>query len=320
MIVARTLSGPRGEPDKARPTVPPAEIAIDADLGRRLLLDQHPDLAHLPLTQVGEGWDNAVFRLGDDLAMRLPRRAATAALMEHEQRWLPELAPRLPLPIPTPVRIGRPGSGFPWPWSIVRWFPGATATTASARDVGEVASRLGGFIRALHQPAPADAPHNPWRSIPLDARTERLHEHLDQLKRAVNREHILAVWDRLVVTPRWQGPPLWIHGDLHPGNLLLDEGQLAAVLDFGDVSSGDPATDLSVMWMLLPPEHRETLFTACGRSRSNPVDDQVWKRARGWALALGVAYLAHAREGDPLARLARKTIEAALENGGGGPT
>jgi aminoglycoside phosphotransferase (APT) family kinase protein len=312
VIVARTLSGPRGEPDKARPT---AENTIDIPLVRALLHEQHPDLAHLALTQVGEGWDNAVFRLGDDLAMRLPRRAATAALMEHEQRWLPELAPRLPLPVPTPVRIGHPGSGFPWPWSIVRWFPGAAATTASPRDFGALASRLGEFIRALHQPAPADAPHNPWRSIPLDARTERLHQHLDQLKRAVDRERILAVWDRLVVTPRWPGPPLWIHGDLHPGNLLLAGGQLAAVLDFGDVSSGDPATDLSVMWMLLPSEHRETLFTACGRSRANPVDDQVWKRARGWALAIGVAVMALGQEGNPLSELGKSTIEAALKDG-----
>lgn len=291
---------------------PAAEIDIDPPLVRVLLREQHPDLAHLPLTQIGEGWDNAVFRLGDDLAMRLPRRAATAALMEHEQRWLPELAPRLPLPIPAPLRVGRPGPGFPWPWSIVRWFHGTTATTASPRDFERLAVRLGAFIRALHQPAPGDAPHNPWRSIPLDARTERLHEHLDQLKNAVNRERILAVWDRLVVTPRWPGPPLWMHGDLHPGNLLLADGELASVLDFGDVASGDPATDLSVMWMLLPAEHRERLFIAAGRTRGNPVDEQVWRRARGWALALGVAYLAHAGDGDPLAELGRKTIESAL--------
>jgi len=292
-------------------TQPAAEIAIDADLVRRLLLEQHPDLAHLPLTQAGEGWDNAVFRLGDDLAARLPRRAATAAMMEHEQRWLPALAPRVPLPIPAPVRIGQPGSGFPWPWSIVRWFPGTTATTTSPRDFAALAVRLGEFIRALHQPAPDDAPHNPWRSIPLDTRTERLHEHLDHLKSAVDRERILAVWDRLVVTPRWPGPPLWIHGDLHPGNLLIADGELAAVIDFGDVASGDPATDLAVMWLLLPPEHRETLFNAAGRSRANAVDEQVWRRARGWALAVGVAYLAHANDGDPLAELAKRAIESA---------
>ena len=291
---------------------PAAELTIDVDLVRRLLLEQHPDRAHLPLTHVGDGWDNAVFRLGDERAIRLPRRSATAALMENEQRWLPELASRLPLPVPAPVRIGRPGSGFPWAWSIVRWFPGMASFTAPPFDLRAAAIALGGFLRALHQPAPADAPRNPWRSIPLDARTERLHEHLDQLHDTVNRERILALWDRLVVTPRWSGPPMWIHGDLHPGNLLIDDSVLSAVIDFGDVTCGDPATDLSVMWMLLPPEHRHTLFDAAGRNRSNPIDEHVWRRARGWALSIGVAVVALGQDGNPLAELGRKTIESAL--------
>lgn len=288
---------------------------IDASVVHTLLLEQHPDLAHLPLTQVGEGWDNAVFRLGGDLAIRLPRRAAAASLMEHEQRWLPELAPRLPLPIPTPLRVGRPGAGFPWPWSIVPWFPGTTATIASPRHFGALAVQLGEFIRALHQPAPAGAPHNPWRSVPLDARTARLHEHLDQLRDTVNRERILALWDRLVVTPRFSGPPVWIHGDLHPGNLLIHDGALSAVIDFGDVTCGDPATDLSVMWMLLPAEHRQALFDAAGRNRSNPSDEQMWRRARGWALSIGVAVVALGQDGNPLAELGKKTIAAALAEG-----
>jgi aminoglycoside phosphotransferase (APT) family kinase protein len=291
---------------------PVTEVPIDVSLVHDLLLEQHPDLAHLPLMLVDEGWDNAVFRLGDDLAVRLPRRSVTASSMAHEQRWLPELAPRLPLPVPVPVRFGRAGSGFPWPWSVVPWFPGVSALAGPLGDVPAVAAATGRFIRALHQPAPADAPHNPWRSIPLDARTARLHEHLDQLGSVLDRERILAVWDRLVVTPRWPGPPMWIHGDLHPGNLLLDDGQLAAVLDFGDVTSGDPATDLSVMWMLLPPEHRQALFAAAGRSRSNPADEHVWRRARGWALAIGVAVVALGREGNPLTDLGKRTIAAAL--------
>lgn len=293
-------------------TTPPAEIRIDEALVRALLQQQHPDLASLPLTRVGAGWDNAVVRLGDDLAVRLPLRAATAALMEHEQRWLPRLAPGLPLPVPAPVRVGRADDTFPWPWSVVPWFPGESALASPPGDVPGVAATLGGFLRALHQPAPADAPHNPWRSIPLDARTERLHAHLDHLRDTVNRERVLAVWDRLVVTPRWPGPPLWIHGDLHPGNLLLSSGGLTAVLDFGDVCAGDPATDLSVMWMLLQPEHRAELFSACGRSRSNRADEDVWRRARGWALALGVAYVAHGRENEALTELGRRTIAAAL--------
>jgi aminoglycoside phosphotransferase (APT) family kinase protein len=296
-----------------RSSQPAAELTIDIPLVRALLLDQHPDLAHLPLTPVGDGWDNAVFRLGDDFAVRLPRRAATAASMEHEQRWLPELAPRLPLPVPTPIRIGRPGSGFPWAWSVVRWFPGTNAAAGAIRDPQVVAVALGHFLRALHQPAASDAPRSPFRSIPLDARTARLHAQLDQLGDAVNRERVLALWDRLVVTPRWSGPPMWIHGDLHPANLLVVDGQLAAVIDFGDIACGDPATDLSVMWMLLPPEHRLALFAATGRNRSNPSDEQMWRRARGWALAIGVAVIALGRDGNPLTELGRKAVAAALE-------
>jgi aminoglycoside phosphotransferase (APT) family kinase protein len=294
---------------------PPAEVAIDARLVHALLLEQHPDLSNLPLIQVGEGWDNAVFRLGEDLAVRLPRRAASAPMIEHELRWLPELAPRLPLPVPTPIRTGRPGSGFPWAWSVVRWVDGTNAASGTLRNPHAVALALGQFLRALHQPAPTDAPRSPFRSIPLDARTSRLHEHLDQLGDTINRERVLALWDRLVITPRWSGPPTWIHGDLHPANLLLADDQLAAVIDFGDITCGDPATDLAVMWMLLPADQRETLFTAAGRSRSNPVDEQMWKRARGWALSIGVAVVALGREGNPLTELGRIAIAAALEEG-----
>jgi aminoglycoside phosphotransferase (APT) family kinase protein len=294
------------------PRIINAEI-IDAALVHRLLLDQHPDLAHLPLTPAAQGWDNAVFRLGHEYAVRLPRRPETASLLDNELRWLPELAPRLPLPVPLPVRTGHPTDLFPCAWSIVPWFEGRAALPGEPVLLPEVCTSLGQFLRALHQPAPADAPHNPWRSIPLDARTERLHQHLNQLGRMLPRERILGLWDRLVATRRWSRPPMWIHGDLHPGNLLIADRELAAVLDFGDVAAGDPATDLSVMWMLLPETRRQDLFSAAGYDRATEDGENMWRRARGWALALGVAYVAMGQEGDALAELGKQTIDAALE-------
>jgi aminoglycoside phosphotransferase (APT) family kinase protein len=178
-----------------------------------------------------------------------------------------------------------------------------------------VALALGRFLRALHQPAPADAPRSAFRSIPLDARTSRLHEHLDRLGDVAGRERVLALWDRLVVTPRWPGPPMWIHGDLHPANLLLVDDRLTAVIDFGDITCGDPATDLAIMWMLLPAGHRETLFEAAGRSRSNPAGEAMWRRARGWALAIAVAVIALGRDGDPMTELGKQTVSAVLAGG-----
>jgi aminoglycoside phosphotransferase (APT) family kinase protein len=140
---------------------PPAEVTIDPSLVRALLQEQHTDLAQLALIDIGEGWDNKLFRLGDALAVRLPRRAASAALIEHEQRWLPRLSPRLPLPVPVPLRVGRPGSGFPWSWSVVPWLAGESALVAPPQDPAPIAATLAQFLRALHQPAPDDAPHNP---------------------------------------------------------------------------------------------------------------------------------------------------------------
>ncbi len=292
---------------------PPAEVTIDPSLVRALLQEQHADLAHLPLNDFAEGWDNRLFRLGEELLVRLPRRAAAAAPIEHEQRWLPRLSKSLPLPIPAPLRVGRPGCGFPWSWSVVPWFPGQSALLAPSNDFAMAAVALGQFLRALHQPAPADAPHNPWRSVPLPARTNTLREHLRQVDRLVDGVAVLALWERVLSTRPYAGPPSWIHGDLHPGNLLLSGGRLAAVLDFGDLAAGDPATDLSVAWMWLPPSAR-SIFRASARGEFDPLDDDTWMRARGWALALGLVFLASARDDELMSALGRATVDAALSD------
>jgi len=270
------------------------------------------DLAELPLIDVGEGWDNKLFRLGDALAVRLPRRAASAALIEHEQRWLPRLSAGLPLPVPVPLRVGRPGCGFPWSWSVVPWFAGESALVAPPPDPALMADALARFLRALHQPAPDDAPHNPWRGVPLATRTAKVREYVQQLKRLLDSVGVLTLWEHVASAPSWSGPPMWIHGDLHPGNLLISGGRLSAVIDFGDLAAGDPATDLAVMWML-PPSARSTFF-ASARGQFNATDDNIWTRARGWALALSLAYLAHSRDDNAMGALGRATLDAALTN------
>jgi len=288
---------------------PAADIAVDARLIRALLEDQHPDLASLPLIEVGEGWDNRVFRLGDSLAVRVPRRVASVALLEREQRWLPELAARLPLRIPAPVRSGRPGDRFPWPWSIVPWFEGHSALTQSLQDLTAAANVLGGFLRALHQPAPGDAPRNPWRGVPLANRNELVHTHLHLLAGAVDDVAARPVWEQAMSAPAWPQSPVWIHGDLFPGNLVVSGGRISAVIDFGDLTAGDPATDFAIAWMLLPLSLRAAFLASASADARDPY---LAVRARGWALAFGLVYLVNASGDEAMQRLGRTTIDAVL--------
>jgi aminoglycoside phosphotransferase (APT) family kinase protein len=290
---------------------PTAEVDIDTALVRALLHEQHVDLAALPLAEAGEGWDNRMFRLGDDLMVRLPRRLASATLIIHEQRWLPMVAARLPLPVPAPIRMGRPGCGFPWSWSVTPWLPGVSALASPPTDANAAAADLAAFLRALHQSAPYDAPRNPWRGVPLAERDVLFRKHLEKVRDRVNHAAVLASWQRLSATPPWTGAPSWIHGDLHPGNLLVRGGRLAGVLDFGDISSGDPATDLSVAWMLLPPPAR-ALFCQLSCGPDGWLNEETWARARAWALALGVASLAHSSGDRRGEAAAQATIEAAI--------
>lgn len=287
---------------------PAAEVDIDEGLVRALLAEQHPDVADLPLEPLAEGWDNVLFRLGDELTVRLPRRLMSAALVEHEQRWLPELAPRLPLPVPVPVRAGRPSEalGYPWPWSVCPWLPGEPAEDRPPDDLDEAAETLGGFIAAMHQPAPSDAPANPYRGIPLHDRTDWLEAGLEALSGEVDTAAVQGCWSDLLDTPPWPGPALWLHGDVHPLNVLVHEGRIAGVIDFGDLCAGDPASDLAVAWMMFDPPARTQFRHASG------ADEDTWRRGRGWALALGVAM---ANGGERVATFGRRAIAAALEDG-----
>jgi aminoglycoside phosphotransferase (APT) family kinase protein len=290
-------------------TRPVAEVDVDEHLAGALVAEQHPDLAG-PLRLVASGWDNCVFRLGDDLCVRLPRRQLGADLVAHEQRWLPELAPGLPMAVPVPLRRGRPALGYPWPWSICRWVSGETALERPPAEAWDTAALLGRFVACLHRPAPPEAPVNPYRGVPLAARSDALVDRLDRVPADVDRVAVEAAWVRALAEDPWSGPAVWLHGDLHPGNLIVLDGHLAGVIDFGDLTSGDPATDLAVAWMLLPPEARGWFREAAGE-----VDDATWGRARGWALALAVAVLGHSADDPAMAGMGRRTLDAVLADG-----
>jgi aminoglycoside phosphotransferase (APT) family kinase protein len=289
-----------------------AEVEIDVELVRALLAEQHPDLAGLPLRVAAQGWDNVMARLGGDLAVRLPRRQVAAELVEKEQRWLPGLAPRLPVTVPVPVRVGRPSSalGYPWSWSVVPWVPGTRASDVPVARRAATAVPLADFLLALHRPAPAGHPVNPVRGVPLGPRDEVVRARLASGV-VPDEARALAVWERAVAAPAWDGPPLWVHGDPHPGNLVVtDDGTLAAVVDLGDLTAGDPATDLAAAWLVLDAPAR-AVFRGHLAERY-PADDPVWVRARGWALSMASSMLTSGPEHAWLLALGAESLERVL--------
>jgi aminoglycoside phosphotransferase (APT) family kinase protein len=283
-------------------------VQIHEGLLRQLLAAEHPDLAELPLRQVDAGFDNELWRLGDDLAVRIPRRALAAELLSNEQRWLPRLSRRLPLPVPAPVRVGRPSELYPWPWSVVPWLagdPGDQVPVADARDAGH---RLGRFLAALHRPAPPSAPFNPFRSIPLSDRADAFELRLPTLPGGAEQRQLRQVWDRAAGAGSHGGPPVWIHGDLHPANTLIAGGTLVGVIDFGDLCAGDPATDVGAVWLLLPPDGVGPFAAAYGA-----FDPALAQRALGWAGLFGLMLLELGTHGRPTyARMARAALDRVL--------
>jgi aminoglycoside phosphotransferase (APT) family kinase protein len=292
--------------------MPAAEVDVSLELVSRLLAAQHPDLAHLPLEVMANGWDNLICRLGGELAVRLPRRAMAAGLIVHEQRWLPVVAGRLPLPVPVPVRTGRPAPSYPWPWSIVPFLPGRVAAEDPPADLADAAVSLGRFLGALHVPAPPDAPVNIHRGVPLAERGPVVAENVGILGGRVDRRAVTRAWEAAVAAPAWGGPPVWLHGDLHPANILVDRGRLSGVIDFGDITSGDPAADLSVSWMLLPAGCHDAFWGAYRAASGHAAGDGGWARARGWALALSLAFLAHSADNALIGGIGQRTLEAVL--------
>jgi aminoglycoside phosphotransferase (APT) family kinase protein len=254
---------------------------IDVQLVRRLIAVQFPEWAELPIREAEpQGWDNRTFRLGDGLSLRLPSADRYVAQVEKEQRWLPRLAPHLPLPIPAPVAVGAPGQGYPWPWSINRWLEGEPAIqgvadlTAFARDVGV-------FLAALQAidagDGPAAGPHSFWRGGPLATYDGDTRVAIAKLADRIDGGAASEVW-KAALAATWAGPPVWVHGDVAVANLLLRNERLAAVIDFGCCAVGDPACDLVLAWTLFEGESRAAFRAVL------PLDEGTWVRARGWAL------------------------------------
>ncbi len=245
---------------------PVADDEITAGLIAELLREQHPDLAGLPLTFGTRGWDNQMWRLGDDLAVRLPRHTQDGELLLKEHTLLPALAPRLPLQIPVPQRLGQPSERFPRPWIVTTWVAGESADRVPATRGADAADTLAAFLAALHQPAPGDAPAGGDRGGgPLAGTGEGF---ADSLKEATDRglvsdpDALREVWDDALAAPDWTGPALWLHADLQPANVLTTDGSFCGVVDFGEMCAGDPACDLAACWILLPDGRPGTRSTS----------------------------------------------------------
>ncbi|WP_308168741.1 aminoglycoside phosphotransferase family protein [Nonomuraea sp. NEAU-A123] len=266
------------------------DISIDEALVRRLLAAQFPQWADLPVSPVPvSGMDNATFRLGEDLSVRLPRYPRWVGQVEREHRWLPRLAPHLPLPVSEPLAMGTPDEGYPFPWSVYRWLPGETATTEGLADPVRTATELAEFVVALWKIDATGGPGPEWsnafRGVPMgDERDSiaveaRVRPKIAALRGMIDIGAVTAVWEDALAAPAWDGPPVWVHGDLAQGNLLAVDGRLSAVIDFGTLAVGDPACDLLPAWTFLPAEARGAFRAALG------VDDATWARGRGWGLA-----------------------------------
>ena len=265
---------------------PPAEVNVDIELVRRLLAAQHPDLSDQPLSLLDAGWDNAMFRLGSNLAVRLPRRAIAAPLIDNEQRWLPALAALLPIAIPVPSRIGHPGEGYPWNWSVVPWIPGVTADLAPPAD--DQSERLAEFLALLHVKAPDNAPTSQVRGVALAQRAAIVQDRLRKLESTTSAvtPDVWSAWHG-ALEAAWDGESTWLHGDLHARNVLVSNGSISGIIDWGDVASGDKATDLAAIWMLFPEKEGRERAMAAYPDKSQA----LWARARGWAVLFGAFLL-----------------------------
>jgi aminoglycoside phosphotransferase (APT) family kinase protein len=281
-----------------------AQPWIDSALVGRLVETQFPQWAGLLLRRFEPaGSDHVIHRLGDELAVRLPRHAGAIGQAEKELRWLPRLAPHLPLAVPEPVAVGRPGFGYPWPWAICRWLEGEVATVDALAESREAAVALAGFLGALQRYPALDAPHGDGRR--LADRDDATRAAIVQVAGIFDAAALTSLWEAALNAPEWDRPPVWFHGDFHTGNILTVNGRVGAVIDFGGLGVGDPARDMTIAFTLMSGPSREVFRAILG------VDDATWARGRGWALATGLnAYRSYAATD---ARVAAQTTRQIME-------
>lgn len=291
------------------------ELAIDAAMVRRLVASQFPAWAGLDIAPVpSAGTEHAIFRLGADMSVRLPRFDWSAGPVEKAHQWLPQLS-ELPLRVPETRGLGEPGEGYPWRWAVYSWLPGEEAA-GRISDFDEAAIALGLFVAALQRVdtsgGPRSGPANYMRGTPLADRELRVREAIGQLHE-FDRDEVMAAWDDALATAPWDRAPLWVHGDLHQHNMLVEDGRITGVIDFACLGVGDPAADLIAAWTLLPASARVAFRRQVG------VDDATWARGRGTALAMGAIALSYYRESNRvLAALSHRTITEVLAEWAGG--
>jgi aminoglycoside phosphotransferase (APT) family kinase protein len=288
--------------------------AVDADLVGRLLAQQFPQWARLePVRLEPGGSDHVIFRLGDTMSVRLPRGDWAAAQARKEATWLPRIAPLLPLATPVPLALGGPAFGYPWHWSVTRWLDGTTPAVEGIADPRRTAEELAEYVRALHSLPAAHrmvpGPHPDLAFAPLAGRDEATRAAIAAVGDVFDSDAMTEVWEGALRTPSWERDhePVWCHGDLHTGNLLTVDGRLTAVIDFGGLCVGDPALDLMIAFTLMSAGSRGVFRAALG------LDEDTWRRGRGWALATGLnAYVSYADTNPRVALQTRRQITEAL--------
>lgn len=287
------------------------EVGTDASLARRLLAAQFPEWADLRIERVrSAGTDHAIYRLGEDMVVRLPRISGAVGQAEKERRWLSKLAPHLPLAIPAPLAKGAPGEGYPFPWSVHRWLEGKSAAEERLDDPRHTAVELARFVTDLRRIDPTDGPlaaEHGLRGVPLSTRDAPTREAIAALRGGISADAATAAWEAALQATEWDGPPVWFHGDLLPGNLLVERGSLSAVIDFGGLGVGDPACDLMVAWSLFSGESRDIF------RKESSSDDATWARGRGCALSQALIFIPYYLKTNPIGvGVARRALDEIL--------